>query len=288
MAPLCPHCGSKYVEKKRTTDSFSETRETYYCQSCKKEFTVTAQKNAAQGTWLMNVYSEYEKSSYSSMESELQIYRDGSGRFSFNQKERGRNLKTRKGRLKVYVSENKYIYNDNRFFVHIDSFQTNQDPEGTLFSIGRIQMSPEMKQKALQHEALRIAYNERRDEFCFKGLNSAMIANDQAAALRELLGAQDESTFNKVLNGCYVATAVYGSYDCPQVWTLRRFRDNTLAATWYGRAFIRTYYAVSPTLVKWFGHTGWFQKFWKGRLDKMVARLNAQGVEDTPYRDRNW
>ena len=41
--------------------------------------------------------------------------------------------------------------------------------------------------------------------------------------------------------GCYVATAVYGSYDCPQVWTLRRFRDHTLAASWYGRAFIRAY-----------------------------------------------
>ena len=40
-------------------------------------------------------------------------------------------------------------------------------------------------------------------------------------------------------DGCYVATAVYGSYDCPQVWTLRRFRDNALAKTWYGRACIR-------------------------------------------------
>ena len=27
-------------------------------------------------------------------------------------------------------------------------------------------------------------------------------------------------------NGCYVATCVYGSYDCPEVWVLRRFRDN--------------------------------------------------------------
>lgn len=89
-------------------------------------------------------------------------------------------------------------------------------------------------------------------------------------------------------NGCYVATAVYGSYDCPQVWTLRRFRDYTLAETWYGRAFIRTYYAISPTLVKWFGHTEWFKKMWKGKLDRMVANLNAEGVEDTPYEDRNW
>ena len=89
-------------------------------------------------------------------------------------------------------------------------------------------------------------------------------------------------------SGCYVATAVYGSYDCPQVWTLRRFRDYTLAATWYGRAFIRTYYAISPTLVKWFGHTKWFKKMWKGRLDRMVANLNAEGVEDTPYVDPEW
>ena len=88
--------------------------------------------------------------------------------------------------------------------------------------------------------------------------------------------------------GCYVATAVYGSYDCPEVWTLRRFRDNTLAETWYGRAFIRTYYAISPTLVKWFGETAWFKNMWKPTLDRMVERLNGEGVENTPYNDREW
>lgn len=88
--------------------------------------------------------------------------------------------------------------------------------------------------------------------------------------------------------GCYVATAVYGSYDCPQVWTLRRFRDHTLAASWYGRSFIRAYYAVSPTLVKWFGRTAWFQKLWRSPLDRLVTRLRDEGVADTPYQDRNW
>lgn len=88
--------------------------------------------------------------------------------------------------------------------------------------------------------------------------------------------------------GCYVATAVYGTYDCPQVWTLRRYRDNTLAATWYGRLFIHTYYAVSPTLVKWFGETGWFKNMWRGKLDRMVRRLQSEGVEDTPYEDKVW
>lgn len=89
-------------------------------------------------------------------------------------------------------------------------------------------------------------------------------------------------------SGCYVATCVYGSYDCPQVWTLRRYRDDTLGSTWYGRLFIRTYYAISPTLVKWFGNTNWFKKLWKNKLDHMVAKLQSKGVEDTPYKDKKW
>lgn len=89
-------------------------------------------------------------------------------------------------------------------------------------------------------------------------------------------------------NGCYVATAVYGSYDCPQVWVLRRYRDNTLASTWYGRVFIRTYYTVSPTIVKWFGDTKWFKHLWKNKLDKLVFNLQISGVEDTPYQDTEW
>ena len=88
--------------------------------------------------------------------------------------------------------------------------------------------------------------------------------------------------------GCYVATCVYGSYDCPQVWTLRRFRDNTLAKSTFGRAFIRFYYAASPTIVKWFGQTSWFKRMWQGVLDRLVHKLNGQGVADTPYQDRSW
>ena len=88
--------------------------------------------------------------------------------------------------------------------------------------------------------------------------------------------------------GCYVATCVYGSYDCPQVWTLRRYRDTTLASTWYGRVFIHTYYAISPTIVKWFGNTQWFKKMWKNKLDKMVSNLRSNGVDDTPYQDKDW
>ena len=117
------------------------------------------------------------------------------------------------------------------------------------------------------------------------------IFKEKYATLQSKLKQKDPSYVNEKASqksGCYVATAVYGSYDCPEVWTLRRYRDYTLAETWYGRAFIKTYYAISPTLVKWFGHTEWFKKMWQGKLDRMVAQLQANGVESTPYEDKKW
>lgn len=87
-------------------------------------------------------------------------------------------------------------------------------------------------------------------------------------------------------SGCYVATAVYGSYDCPEVWTLRRFRDFTLNESFAGRAFIKTYYAISPTLVRLFGDADWFKALWKPILDKMVSKLRNKGFESLPYNDK--
>lgn len=73
--------------------------------------------------------------------------------------------------------------------------------------------------------------------------------------------------------GCYVATCVYGSYDCPEVLTLRCFRDNTLDKSWYGKVFIRVYYAISPCVVKQFGAKKWFNKLWRPVLDKIVTKI---------------
>lgn len=104
--------------------------------------------------------------------------------------------------------------------------------------------------------------------------------------MQEQQAAQAQNTNSG--GGCYVATCVYGSYDCPEVWTLRRFRDDMLASTWLGRAFIRVYYAISPTLVKWFGDQGWFKKLWKSKLDKLVCSLREKGVDNAPYQDKVW
>ncbi len=85
--------------------------------------------------------------------------------------------------------------------------------------------------------------------------------------------------------GCYVATAVYGSYDCPEVWVLRRYRDYSLDKSFFGKLFIRTYYKISPIVVKVFGKRKWFNRFWKKCLDKKVANLKDKGYADTPYND---
>ena len=85
---------------------------------------------------------------------------------------------------------------------------------------------------------------------------------------------------------CYIATCVYGSYDCPELWTLRRFRDFYLYEHFLGRLFIKVYYTTSPVLVKLFGNTRWFKTIWKKFLNKFVKKLNDGGYKDTPYNDK--
>jgi hypothetical protein len=86
--------------------------------------------------------------------------------------------------------------------------------------------------------------------------------------------------------GCYIATAVYGSYNCPQVWTLRRYRDTYLKQRLMGRVFISCYYKISPYLVKIFGKSAAFQKIWLSILDRFVSQLKERGYESTSYYDK--
>ena len=105
-------------------------------------------------------------------------------------------------------------------------------------------------------------------------------------------GSSDPGIFggysNSSSDGCYIATCVYGSYDTPEVWTLRRFRDSYLGERIWGRAFIHTYYAISPRLVSMFGKTSWFQSFWRTVLNQFVSVLNEKGYDNSPYTDINW
>ena len=87
-------------------------------------------------------------------------------------------------------------------------------------------------------------------------------------------------------SGCYVATCVYGSYDCPEVWTLRRFRDFCLDENVFGRLFIKIYYFISPKMVNIFGKNSIFINFNKTILDNWVKYLNKKGYSNTEYYDK--
>lgn len=110
--------------------------------------------------------------------------------------------------------------------------------------------------------------------------------NSFKEAYKELVEIVREENKSKGSSGCYIATAVYGSYDCPEVWTLRRYRDVVLDSTWYGRLFIKVYYTISPILVKRFGSAEWFRMFFLKNLNKWVIELNKLGFENTPYVDK--
>lgn len=90
--------------------------------------------------------------------------------------------------------------------------------------------------------------------------------------------SQSNLVKSKSFSGCYIATAVYGSYNCYQVCTLRRYRDYTLSQKWYGQVFIKTYYFISPKLVDLFGEKQWFIRFFKHFLDILVVKLQENGI----------
>jgi len=77
-------------------------------------------------------------------------------------------------------------------------------------------------------------------------------------------------------NGCYIATAVYDSYDAPQVLVFRRFRDDVLKKSATGRLFIKCYYRVSPPLARRLKHMRRLNSAIRRILDKIVILLKEE------------
>ena len=89
----------------------------------------------------------------------------------------------------------------------------------------------------------------------------------------------------KKSGACYVATAVYGSYDSPPTWVLRRWRDEVLQKSGTGRAAIRYYYWLSPRFVAALGQRRGFTASARFVLDRFVRKLERAGFSRLPYKD---
>lgn len=84
------------------------------------------------------------------------------------------------------------------------------------------------------------------------------------------------STQSTNSEGCYIATAVYGSYDAPEVIILRRFRDNILRKHWWGRLFIKAYYYLSPTAAQKLKSADRINYRIRQVLDRIVTYLSTK------------
>lgn len=66
--------------------------------------------------------------------------------------------------------------------------------------------------------------------------------------------------------GCFIATAVYESYDAPEVLVLRKFRDEILLNSVLGKLFVKFYYLASPPFSRYLKSTKLLKRFIKNKI----------------------
>lgn len=76
--------------------------------------------------------------------------------------------------------------------------------------------------------------------------------------------------------GCFIATAVYGNYEAPEVQIFRQLRDNILSTNKFGRSMIWIYYQVSPIWVRLFYHNQAVLSATRIVLDLLAKRIQAR------------
>jgi cold shock CspA family protein len=79
---------------------------------------------------------------------------------------------------------------------------------------------------------------------------------------------------HKNFGWCFIATAVYGDVNAPQVIALRRYRDTTLRRSAAGRAFVALYYRASPPIARYISRSPTTARLAKAILDAFVGRCS--------------
>ena len=100
------------------------------------------------------------------------------------------------------------------------------------------------------------------------------IASDEQFVLQNQNAKPEKPKASR--QGCYIATAVYGSYQAPEVMVLRRYRDGVLRSSALGRAFIRVYYALSPKLAERLRGCPRLNAAVRRALDRFINRLEPE------------
>lgn len=82
---------------------------------------------------------------------------------------------------------------------------------------------------------------------------------------------------HKQFSNCFIATAVYGDYDAPEVMILRHFRDEKLLSNQVGKQFVKMYYRYSPPIADYLQSKPKLAKIVRFCLDKtFISYLNKK------------
>ena len=77
---------------------------------------------------------------------------------------------------------------------------------------------------------------------------------------------------------CFIATAAFESAEAPEVAFLRKFRDDTLLCSKFGRFFVRAYYQVSPPLAKIVSQSQALKRFSRAVLRYLIQYLRSRKI----------
>lgn len=80
-------------------------------------------------------------------------------------------------------------------------------------------------------------------------------------------------------SGCFIATAVYGYPEAPDIKTLQQFRDRVLLQNQIGSAFVAGYYRLSPPLARLVSRSVLLRAGIRRVLIAPVVRLAEQALE---------
>ncbi len=79
-------------------------------------------------------------------------------------------------------------------------------------------------------------------------------------------------------DGCFIATAAYGTPMAREIETLRQFRDSKMKSNLIGRYFITFYYETSPPLARIIARSKRMRAFARLSLNQVICFLNQEQI----------